>query len=102
MVQGVSVLVFSFTTALVVASLGAFAFTAVCVGVALAVLVPVLAATTCLGVGVWGWAWVGWYVLRWAGLIEGGSLVKAEEGGSKSAVSNENGDGMGMVEKEEG
>lgn len=86
-------LLFSFTTALVVASLCALSFTVVCVGLGLAVLVPVLVVTTALGIGVWGWAWVGWYVLRWVGLVERGGLG---EGGKQGES-----EGVGVVGKRE-
>lgn len=68
--QIVSVLFFSFATAIVIGSICALIFTSVCVGLALLVLVPILIVTTFAGLTVWVWAWIGWYVLDWTGVME--------------------------------
>ncbi|KAK2866813.1 hypothetical protein FQN49_003516 [Arthroderma sp. PD_2] len=84
-IQAISVLVFSFTTALVLASLCAITFTAVCTGLALLVLVPVLALTAFAGISVWFWGWVGWWALVSFGIVQTEStpkrvgVVKGEE-----------------------
>lgn len=59
-------------TALVVGVLVALLFTACCVGVAMLVLLPVLMITTFLGVAACGWGWVGWFVLKWFGMVNSG------------------------------
>ncbi|GBF61253.1 hypothetical protein TMEN_3731 [Trichophyton mentagrophytes] len=69
-VQVASVLVFAFSTALVLASLCALTFTAVCTGLALLVLVPVLAVTAFVGVSAWFWGWVGWWALVSFGIVQ--------------------------------
>ncbi|EFR01330.1 hypothetical protein MGYG_04337 [Nannizzia gypsea CBS 118893] len=69
-VQIVSVLIFSLSTALVLASLCALTFTAVCTGLALLVLVPVLAVTAFVGVSVWFWGWVCWWALVSFGIVQ--------------------------------
>jgi hypothetical protein len=73
--QAVSILLFSLGTALVVGVFCALGFTAVCVGIASLFLVPVLLVTGFLGFAAWCWAWMGWYILRWIGVLEQGGNV---------------------------
>ncbi|KAF3479432.1 uncharacterized protein GIQ15_06408 [Arthroderma uncinatum] len=75
-IQTISVLIFSFTTALVLASICAITFTAICTGLALLVLVPVLALTAFAGVSVWCWGWVGWWALVSFGFVQTGPPPK--------------------------
>ncbi|EEQ28909.1 hypothetical protein McanMca71_001030 [Microsporum canis] len=98
--QAISVFIFAFTTALVLASLCAITFTAICTGLALLVLVPVLAVTTFVGASVWFWGWVGWWALVSFGIVQTespskrASAVKAEEhipAGSQTRVDGFNG-----------
>ncbi|KAK2761168.1 hypothetical protein FQN54_001689 [Arachnomyces sp. PD_36] len=95
----IGVLLFSLVTALVVGVLVAILFTALCVGFGLLVLLPVLMITTFLGVAVCGWGWVGWFLLKWFGMIDGdgggdgrgdGGLGKKQDGG-KYKIEGENG-----------
>jgi Promethin len=62
-------LLFSFTAALAISVLFALIFAAVCVGFASLVLVPLVMGTTVLGLTAWCWAWLGWYLLRWFGVL---------------------------------
>ena len=98
--QILSVLLFSLATVLIVGVLCALAFTAVCVGFVGLVLVPVLLVTGFVGCAVWFWMWVGWYGLRWAGVVrqEGESSValhKRERGVVKEEGDNGNGSSNG-------
>ncbi|KAK2749853.1 hypothetical protein FQN57_005268 [Myotisia sp. PD_48] len=91
-IQIASIVIFSFTTALVIASLCALLFTGLCVGLALIVLVPILLGTVFLGVSVWGWGWVGWWALKTFG------VVRASSSSSSSKSSNS---GVEKVKTEE-
>lgn len=52
-------------------------------------LVPVLFVTGFLGVAAWFWAWVGWYSLRWAGVVgqdgDGSLAVTMHQGKNRDA-----------------
>lgn len=92
--QAVSILLFSLATALLIGTLCALAFTAVCVGLATLFVAPVLLVTGFLGFGAWCWAWMGWYILRWIGVLESGGSLTMGAGERKARSANEEGKGI--------